>query len=73
MAKLRFIESQHPQQLSYVSCESTPHFYLVQDVEEPEETQKRTGIDLDKAAGMVMFGICAVYAACFTGALLAMM
>lgn len=67
MAKLRFVEAQHPQMLSYIACQSTPHFYLVEEVEEPEQK----GIDLDRAAGMVYFGICVVYAACLIVALLA--
>lgn len=37
MAKLRFVEVQHPQMLSYIACQSTPHFYLV---EEPEPKKK---------------------------------
>ena len=37
MAKLRFVEAQHPQMLSYIACQSTPHFYLV---EEPEPEKK---------------------------------
>ena len=36
MAKLNFIESQHPRMLSYVECRSDPVFYLVEDAPEPE-------------------------------------
>ena len=66
MAKLNFIESQHPRMLSYVACRSDPVFYLVEDVPEPESAH-----DLDDLAGKVMFGICAVFAGCVASALLA--
>ena len=36
MAKLNFIESQHPRMLSYVECLIDPVFYLVEDVLKPE-------------------------------------
>ena len=55
MAKLNFIESQHPRMLSYVECRSDPVFYLVESVPEPEPE-----LDLDDLAGKVMFGICAM-------------
>ena len=64
MAKLNFIEYQHPQMLSYVECRSDPVFYLIVDVPEP-------ALDLDDLAGKVMFGICAVFAGCVASALLA--
>ena len=35
MAKLNFIESQHPRMLSYVECRSDPVFYLVEEESEP--------------------------------------
>ena len=35
MAKLNFIESQHPRMLSYVECRSDPVFYLVEEEPEP--------------------------------------
>ena len=57
MAKLNFIQSQHPQALSYVECESVP---------EPEPE-----LDLDDLAGKVMFLICAVFAGYVASALLA--
>ena len=61
MAKLNFIESQHPRMLSYVECRSDPVFYLVEEEPEP-------ALDLD---GKVMFGICAMFAGCVASALLA--
>ena len=68
MAKLNFIQSQHPRMLSYVECRSDPVYYLVEDVPElvPEPV-----LDLDDLAGKVMFGICAVFAGCVASALLA--
>lgn len=68
MAKLNFIQSQHPRMLSYVECRSDPVFYLVEDVSEPEP---EPALDLDDLAGKVMFGICAVFAGCVASALLA--
>lgn len=64
MAKLNFIQSQHPRMLSYVECRSDPVFYLVEEVPEPE-------LDLDDLAGKVMFCICAMFAGCVASALLA--
>mgnify|MGYP001039146751 CR=1 FL=1 len=49
MAKLNFIESQHPRMLSYVECRSDPVFYLVESVPEPEPE-----LDLDDLAEAVM-------------------
>ena len=66
MAKLNFIQSQHPRMLSYVECRSDPVFYLVEDAPEPEPA-----LDLDDLAGKVMFGICAMSAGCVASALLA--
>ena len=66
MAKLNFIQSQHPRMLSYVECRSDPVFYLGEDVLKPEPA-----IDLDDLAGKVMFGICAMFAGCVASALLA--
>lgn len=66
MAKLNFIESQHPRMLSYVECRSDPVFYLVESVPEPEPE-----LDLDDLAGKVMFFICAVFAGYVASALLA--
>ena len=66
MAKLNFIQSQHPRMLSYVECRSDPVFYLVEDAPEPEPA-----LDLDDLAGKVMFGICAMFAGCVVSALLA--
>lgn len=67
MAKLNFIESQHPRMLSYVACRSNPVFYLVEEImPEPEPA-----LDLNDLAGKVMFGICAVFAGCVASALLA--
>ena len=68
MAKLNFIESQHPRMLSFVECRSDPVFYLVEDVPEAEP---ESALDLDDLAGKVMFGICAVFAGCVASALLA--
>ena len=68
VAKLNFIESQHPRMLSYVECRSDLVFYLVEDVPEPEPEPAH---DLDDLAGKVMFGICAVFAGCVASALLA--
>ena len=64
VAKLNFIESQHPRMLSYVECRSDPVFYLVEEEPEP-------ALDLDDLAGKVMFGICAMFAGCVASALLA--
>ena len=64
MAKLNFIQSQHPRMLSYVECRSDPVFYLVEEEPEP-------ALDLDDLAGKVMFGICAMFAGCVASALLA--
>ena len=67
MAKLNFVQSQHPRMLNYVACRSDPVFYLVEEiVPEPEPV-----LDLDDLAGKVMFGICAVFAGCVASALLA--
>jgi len=66
VAKLNFIQSQHPQALSYVECRSDPVFYLVESVPEPEPE-----LDLDDLAGKVMFFICAVFAGYVASALLA--
>ena len=66
MAKLNFIESQHPRMLSYVECRSDPVFYLVESVPEPEPER-----DMEDLAGKVMFCICAVFAGCVASALLA--
>mgnify|MGYP000845622095 FL=1 len=66
VAKLNFVESQHPRMLSYMECRSDPVFYLVEDVLKPEPA-----IDLDDLAGKVMFGICVVFAGCVASALLA--
>ena len=68
MAKLNFVQSQHPRMLSYVECRSDPVFYLVEAVPEPEP---EAALDLDDLAGKVMFGICAVFAGCVASALLA--
>lgn len=66
VAKLNFVESQHPRMLSYVECRSDPVFYLIMDVPDPEPA-----LDLNDLAGKVMFGICAVFAGCVASALLA--
>ena len=67
MAKLNFIQSQHPRMLSYMECRSDPVLYLVEEfVPEPESAH-----DLDDLAGKVMFCICAVFAGCVASALLA--
>ena len=66
VAKLNFIQSQHPRMLSYVECRSDPVFYLVEDVPEPEPE-----LDLDDLAGKGMVGICAMFAGCVASALLA--
>ena len=68
MAKLNFIQSQHPRMLSYISCRSDPVFYLIEEVPEPEP---EPALDLDDLAGYVMFGICAVFSGCVASALLA--
>ena len=68
MAKLNFIESQHPRMLSYVECRSDPVFYLVEEV---PELETEPALDLDDLAGKVMFGICAMFAGCVASALLA--
>ena len=64
MAKLNFVQSQHPRTLSYVECRSDPVFYLVEEEPEP-------ALDLDDLAGKVMFCICAMFAGCVASALLA--
>lgn len=67
MAKLNFIQSQHPRMLSYMECRSDPVFYLVEEImPEPEPA-----LDLNDLAGKVVFGICAVFAGCVASALLA--
>lgn len=68
MAKLNFIQSQHPRMLSYVECRSDPVFYLVEEV---PELEPELALDLDDLAGKVMFGICAMFAGCVASALLA--
>ena len=55
MAKLNFIESQHPRMLSYVECRSDPVFYLVEEV---PELEPEPALDLDDLAGKVMFAGC---------------
>ena len=67
MAKLNFIESQHPRMLSYVACRSDPVLYLVEEFVPEQESAH----DLDDLAGKVMFCICAVFAGCVASALLA--
>lgn len=67
VAKLNFVESQHPRMLSYVECRSDPLERSVLYIPaEPEPAH-----DLDDLAGKVMFGICAVFAGCVASALLA--
>lgn len=67
MAKLNFIESQHPQMLSYVECRSDPVERSVLYIPaEPEPA-----LNLDDLAGKVMFGVCAVFAGCVASAVLA--
>ena len=68
MAKLNFVESQHPRMLSNIACRSDPVFYLVEDEDVPEP---EPALDLDDLAGKVMFGVCAVFAGCVASALLA--
>lgn len=67
MAKLNFIQSQHPRMLSYVECRSNPVERSVLYI--PAEPEPE--LDLDDLAGKVMFGICAVFAGCVASALLA--
>ena len=69
MAKLNFIESQHPRMLSYVACRSDPVLYLIE--EHVSESEPEPVLDLNDLAGKVMFGICAVFAGCVASALLA--
>lgn len=66
MAKLNFVESQHPRMLSYVELRAIRCFDLVEDAPEPEPA-----LDLDDLAGKAMFGICAMFAGCVASALLA--
>ena len=47
VAKLNFVESQHPRMLGYVECRSDPVFYLVESVPEPEPE-----LDLDDLAAI---------------------
>ena len=64
MAKLNFIESQHPRHAQLRGVRSDPVFILVEEEPEP-------ALDLDDLAGKVMFGICAMFAGCVASALLA--
>ena len=62
MTKLTFVQAEHPRMLSYIACQS------VQE-EEPEKEP----IDLDDLVGKAYFGICMVFMAFMTGALVALL
>lgn len=62
MTKLTFVQAEHPRMLSYIACQS------VQEVEPEKEP-----IDLDDLVGKAYFGICMVFMAFMTGALVALL
>lgn len=62
MTKLTFVQAEHPRMLSYIACQS------VQE-EEPEKEP----IDLDDLVGKAYFGICMVFMAFMTGALVTLL
>jgi hypothetical protein len=62
MTKLTFVQAEHPRMLSYISCQSVRE-------EEPEKEP----IDLDDLVGKAYFGICMVFMAFMTGALVALL
>ena len=62
MKKLTFVQAEHPRMLSYIACQRVRE-------EEPETEQ----IDLDDLVGKAYFGICIVFMAFMTGALVALL
>lgn len=62
MTKLTFVQAEHPRMLSYIACQSVRE-------EEPEKEP----IDLDDFVGKAYFGICMVFMAFMTGALVALL
>lgn len=62
MTKLTFVQAEHPRMLSYIACQSVRE-------EEPEKEP----IDLDDLVGKAYFGICMVFMAFMTGALVALL
>lgn len=62
MTKLTFVQAEHPRMLSYIACQSVLE-------EEPEKEP----IDLDDLVGKAYFGICMVFTAFMTGALVALL
>lgn len=66
MTKLTFVQAEHPRMLSYIACQS------VQE-EEPEKEPEKEPIDLDDLVGKAYFGICMVFMAFMTGALVTLL
>lgn len=62
MTKLTFVQAEHPRMLSYIACQSVRE-------EEPEEEP----IDLDDLVGKAYIGICMVFMAFMTGALVVLL
>lgn len=62
MTKLTFVQAEHPRMLSYIACQSVRK-------EEPEKEP----IDLGDLVGKAYFGICMVFLAFMTGALVALL
>lgn len=62
MTKLTFVQAEHPRMLSYIACQSVRE-------EEPEKEP----VDLDDLVGKAYFGICMVFMAFMTGALVALL
>lgn len=62
MTKLTFVQAEHPRMLSYIACQSVR-----------EEEQEKEPVDLDDLVGKAYFGICMVFMAFMTGALVALL
>lgn len=62
MTKLTFVQAEHPRMLSYIACQSVRE-------EEPEKEP----VDLDDLVGKAYFGLCMVFMAFMTGALVALL
>lgn len=62
MKKLTFVQAEHPRMLSYIACQSVR-----------EEEQEKEPVDLDDLVGKAYFGICMVFMAFMTGALVALL
>lgn len=62
MTKLTFVQAEHPRMLSYIACQSVR-----------EKEQEKEPVDLDDLVGKAYFGICMVFMAFMTGALVALL